>query len=262
MEKLTPFQHQQLLNTQIYNSYSSLEKSDVYINNLQNRKLGRVGQSYGGSKVENGFDLLNNIESDWRVFTYSTPITVSLRSIKPQVDLKDYYRCSKGTFEDLFIDKDKWPTNKEVEDKWDELKKDKNLEFTQSPSSNSQYLVNKKTGDIYRKSDHWGCVASCFWSLDSKFKTKTTIAKINVSDLSKYETNHPSSFVNNPNFLKQGENKVEAIINQLSNKDRLDLIIHNMSKEGYSQQQIDRFSQKLADLKDQFIFIKQRFWNS
>lgn len=53
-----------------------------------------------------------------------------------------------------------------VEARWEEMRNSGKYEFTQSPKSSSQYLVDKKENKVYRKSDHWGRCASCVWDFD------------------------------------------------------------------------------------------------
>ena len=85
--------------------------------------------------------------------------TVSYREVKKEVDLSDFYEATSAEFTKLSSDKS-------VFSFWEGLKSDKDLKWHHSPLSNSEYLVNHHTGDIYRFSDHWGKVASCEWSLN------------------------------------------------------------------------------------------------
>ena len=69
-----------------------------------------------------------------------------------------------------------------VDKVWAEMKK-QGFEHTISPkSSGSEYLVDRKNGIVYRKSDHWGRCATCNWSIDFDYKGIYAIAKASVSD--------------------------------------------------------------------------------
>lgn len=233
----------------------------IYANNIENRKLGRVGQQYGGKsegKTQDLFGQVREMESELDSLKHKVKMQVPYRSLKPKATISDYYISTKTEFEDLFIDKDKWPSKKEIEEKWEELKKDKDFEFTQSPSSSSQYLVNKKTGDIYRKSDHWGGVASCYWKLDNGSRIKTTIAKSNIKDFQTYDTDHPSAMVRNPEYNKKGEPLVEKLINKTNKVDESE-VLKSMKKEGYNDMQIELAKEKFSDFKGRLIKLKYSF---
>lgn len=59
-----------------------------------------------------------------------------------------------------------------VNEKWEKLKLESRFEHHESPcrGSISEYLVDAKSGDIFRFSDHWGKCASCTWDLDVENK--------------------------------------------------------------------------------------------
>lgn len=69
----------------------------------------------------------------------------------PTID--DYYIDTRATF-------------KPVDADWERMKASGKYEWHQSPKSNSEYLIDRENGDIYRRADHWGLVASCYWKLD------------------------------------------------------------------------------------------------
>ena len=46
------------------------------------------------------------------------------------------------------------------------MKNESGFSFHKSPKSDSEYLIDEKTGDIYRYANHWFRVASCYWELD------------------------------------------------------------------------------------------------
>lgn len=99
--------------------------------------------------------------------------TVSYREVKKDVDLSDFYEATSAKFTKISSDKS-------VFSFWEGLKSDKDLKWHHSPLSNSEYLVNHHTGDIYRFSDHWGKVASCEWSLNDEPTEGWSIGVANI----------------------------------------------------------------------------------
>ena len=99
--------------------------------------------------------------------------TVSYREVKKGVDLSDFYEATSVEFTKISSDKS-------VFSFWEGLKSDKDLKWHHSPLSNSEYLVNHHTGDIYRFSDHWGKVASCEWSLNDEPTEGWSIGVANI----------------------------------------------------------------------------------
>ena len=104
---------------------------------------------------------------------------IDYRKVKKTVDLTDYYNGTETTFKALPI-KGFLATKQ----KWEELKRNKELEWHQSPLSNSEYLINRKTGDIYRCADHWGVVASCDWDITGEIPNEKDfyIGVSNIAD--------------------------------------------------------------------------------
>lgn len=112
------------------------------------------------------------------------------RDAHPTVTLDDYYKATKAEFENICSD-----GYIEVEDMWGTLM-NSGFEHHQSPLSQSEYLIDKATGDIYRKSGHWGeHISTCAWTLhkDGKTQNRYAIGKANVSG---FQTNIPAFFKN------------------------------------------------------------------
>ena len=74
---------------------------------------------------------------------------------------------------------------------FEKMKESGKYEYTHSPSSDSQYLIDRETGDIFRLSNHWGRVASCMWDIDQKHSVRDhfgeyysifQLGKCNISD--------------------------------------------------------------------------------
>jgi hypothetical protein len=106
--------------------------------------------------------------------------------------LNDYYLYTDATFEPIVNYRDYW--NKEgysggrehIRKDWEKLREyHPDWEYHKSPKyeSESEYLVDKENGDIYRFSDHWGKVATCNWRVRGmRYLGDTAIAKANIND--------------------------------------------------------------------------------
>lgn len=72
----------------------------------------------------------------------------------------------------------------------DELKK--TFIVVKPRGSNSTYFIDELNGVVYRLSDHWNRVNSCFWPLDNPLcdwqliRRISVIAKANFADFIKY----------------------------------------------------------------------------
>ena len=103
--------------------------------------------------------------------------TEKYRTVFPTPTTEDYFLSTRTDFKTV-------PTD-DVKGTWEEMKNSGKYEYTKSPLSNSEYLVDHETGDIYRMSDHWGPASSCYWTLDGfpgQRYTAETIAKSNIKD--------------------------------------------------------------------------------
>lgn len=103
----------------------------------------------------------------------------SAKEIIPQVTIDDYYLSTETTYKSILSKEDTW---QEIDYRWEEMKKSGKYDWHKSPKSSSEYLIDKKTGDVYRFSDHWGIVASCDWGIESESEEKWDIAKSNIKD--------------------------------------------------------------------------------
>lgn len=152
---------------------------------LESKKKKR--ESKNGKKdidVDDLSDLIKTHQSGVLKISSSVKKWVTAKQAMPEVTTDDYFLDTETEFKNLFNDE-----RKDLDDVWENMKKNDELIFHKSPKSNSEYLVNETTGEIYRYSDHWGRVASCDWGLDkpsgvlgwdiaksylSKFKRKDT----------------------------------------------------------------------------------------
>ena len=103
------------------------------------------------------------------------------RNSHPEVTMDDYFIATKVEFADVAEDS----TVEEIEKMWMEFA-DRGLEYHKSPISDSEYMIDRKTGDIYRKSNHWGDrISTCQWTLkrgNVRLTTCYTVAKANIAD--------------------------------------------------------------------------------
>ena len=169
--------------------------------------------------------------------------TVSYREVKKEVDLSDFYEATSAEFTKLSSDKS-------VFSFWEGLKSDKDLKWHHSPLSNSEYLVNHYTGDIYRFSDHWGKVASCEWSLNDDSTEGWSIGVANIQSFISLPFSRSlvlkSSFVNQLN---------QVIANLHDIIDSTDIKKTNSALRTLNKRLDDLKSHK-ASLKDWKVYIE------
>lgn len=92
----------------------------------------------------------------------------AVEALGETVSSGDYFLYTETTFTSIIPDKLPEPRWKSIDAIWKKMKESGRYEYHQSPKSSSEYLVDSKTGDIYRYADHWGRVASCVWNLDDR----------------------------------------------------------------------------------------------
>lgn len=169
--------------------------------------------------------------------------TVSYREVKKEVDLSDFYEATSAEFTKLSSDKS-------VFSFWEGLKSDKDLKWHHSPLSNSEYLVNHHTGDIYRFSDHWGKVASCEWSLNDEPTEGWSIGVANIQSFKSLPFSRSlvlkSSFVNQ---LNQVIANLHDIIDSTDIK-KNDSALRTLNKR------LDDLKSHKASLKDWKVYIE------
>jgi hypothetical protein len=145
-------------------------------------------KEYGEDEVKKSLADINSIFVKIRK---EIPDVGTADVIAPEVTVDDYYLDTEADFKSIeeykpFFE-DREDGRYEVDNvgrKWKEMKDSGKYEYTHSPKSSSQYLVNKNNGDIYRMADHWGRCASCYWGVNFK-KSNYGIAKCNVKDFSR-----------------------------------------------------------------------------
>lgn len=133
-------------------------------------------KAYLNGKSVNRDNMLSVAQQLTKGEPFSLDNNTMLREIKSTVDFSDYYDGTIAEFKALPSD------GKTVYEQWEELKA-KGYEWHKSPLSNSEYLIDKETGDIYRYANHWGSVASCTWELVGAYDDYNYhIAVCNISD--------------------------------------------------------------------------------
>ena len=169
--------------------------------------------------------------------------TVSYREVKKEVDLSDFYEATSAEFTKISSDKS-------VFSFWEGLKSDKDLKWHHSPLSNSEYLVNHHTGDIYRFSDHWGKVASCEWSLNDEPTEGWSVGVANIRSFKSLPFSRSlvlkSSFVNQ---LNQVIANLHDIIDSTDIK-KTDSALRTLNKR------LDDLKSHKASLKDWKVYIE------
>ena len=169
--------------------------------------------------------------------------TVSYREVKKEVDLSDFYEATSAEFTKLSSDKS-------VFSFWEGLKSDKDLKWHHSPLSNSEYLVNHHTGDIYRFSDHWGKVASCEWSQNDVPTEGWSVGVANIRSFKSLPFSRSlvlkSSFVNQ---LNQVIANLHDIIDSTDIK-KTDSALRTLNKR------LDDLKSHKASLKDWKVYIE------
>lgn len=103
------------------------------------------------------------------------------RNEHPTITVDDFFKATRVEFQDIAAE----ATLSEKDATWDALA-GQGLEYHKSPLSESEYLVNRNTGDVYRRSSHWGeRISSCVWTLRSggvRLTNYHTIGRANVAD--------------------------------------------------------------------------------
>lgn len=113
-----------------------------------------------------------------------TPVGYGTKIFPMEVSFKDYFYSTHTQFECLTSD---FKSEEEVRALWDEMRQSGRYCHHKSPKSDSEYLEDVYTGDIYRFSDHWGDVASCIWE-NPKSSDRFEIAKSNLSNFHRIDT--------------------------------------------------------------------------
>ena len=185
-------------------------------NSVKEHRVEPVGLSVAEIKERVGERLTNNTYSKVRsinpfvnfLWSEKYPSVLPFREVFPTPTMDDYFICTDANFEYIGSNLAMQPdglldAERENQQKWAEMVASGKYEHQKSPRSNSEYLLDRETGDIYRFSNHWGRVASCEWSLDKVYGTEDTsiyqIGKCNINDF-KVNKTFSSYLADNPAY--------------------------------------------------------------
>lgn len=201
---------------------------------------------------------LNEVSSVFTKVDNDIPKFITAREAMPEVSKDDYFLDTKTTFKSVFGEGVSF--NDEIFYKWSEMKDSGKYEHHKSPKSDSEYLIDNESGDIFRLSDHWGRVASCTWSLEGSSGSKWDIAKSNISN---FERKYTGEYFN-PVYR---EKMVEAahvalpIISKFVNGPDHYLNLDALSKiSSLNKRVFDNYLKKSANLSvDEIDNLKKKF---
>ena len=103
---------------------------------------------------------------------------------------------------------------------FNKMKDSGKYEYTHSPKSDSEYLVDNKNNTVYRLANHWGKCASCDWFVKPKGKTTSLaaqgtyiLAKCNFRDFKRKETS--DNLFENPKYVEASISAVEEVLKRI-----------------------------------------------
>lgn len=132
-------------------------------------------------------DIINKYNLFFSEIDNIAPRFMSAVELMPNVTIDDYFLDTETNFHSIanIIYNKNGSNVLELDKIWEDMKNSGEYIFKKSPKSNSEYLINKNNGDIYRYSDHWGRVASCRWTLDDYYGGDVSIAKSNIKNFNR-----------------------------------------------------------------------------
>lgn len=144
------------------------------------------------------------------------------------VDSSNYFLYTFANFDEILQDhwdKDENNVHRKFVDavaEFNRMKDTGKYEYTHSPKSDSEYLVDNKAGVVYRLSNHWGKAASCNWYIRYKGKQqgyeasgRYILAKCSFKDFLRKETT--SNVFENPEYVNAGIIEVKNCLNRIKN---------------------------------------------
>ena len=178
---------------------------------IESSKKKRREEKIGKKEVD--FDDLNKIWEDYENSlrqVQKIPEFVKAEEAMPVVTTNDYYLDTEAEFKNLYDGE-----RKDLDDVWNKMKNESGFSFHKSPKSDSEYLIDEKTGDVYRYANHWFRVSSCEWSIDSvNGYYGYDIAKCNIKNF-KRKSRHGLENYFNPNFRLAIVNLAELYLPKL-----------------------------------------------
>lgn len=165
----------------------------------------------GRKEIELDDDIFKNFDNqykqEYKEFSKMESY-ISAKEALGEVSVNDYYLSTDANFKNYlnYLDVKE---DDDLDKEWERMKKNPDLVHTKSPKSSSEYLVNHKTGDIYRYADHWDRCATCWWS----YEGKSTLG-IGVCNVKDFERNGSGPGYSNKKKISKG---LEFCENQLRN---------------------------------------------
>jgi len=140
-------------------------------------------------------------------------------------DPSNYFLYTEAVFDEII--KDKWEMyenkiNRKFIDavvEFNKMKESGKYEYTHSPKSDSEYLVDKENGVVYRIANHWGKCASCNWYIRHKGE-KDGIAEegryiLAKCDFSSFRRKDTDDIFYNPEYMRASINAVEDCLKKI-----------------------------------------------
>lgn len=209
----------------------------------EEQKLKRE-EKHGGRKELNDKDVVKLLSTISSKNFYAKRITDDNGSPIPAqlsckefyngiVSAENYYMCTNADFEMLEVEK--WERLDGVlkqtfnpYDTFNKMKESGKFDYTHSPKSDSEYLVDKKEGIVYRIADHWGRCASCNWGIkdndDNYIPTGryVVLAKCRFKDMEMTNDYYHHTF-DNPKYIEKyieiGRKEIEKVSNLIGSDD-------------------------------------------
>lgn len=206
---------------------TDVAEGERILKQVANRPVGlsveEIKERVGNRLTNNNYTKVRSINPFVNLLSYDNiPSMLPYRDVFTVPTLDDYYIATKADFEYIGSELINQPdsliaTEAANRQQWADMVASGKYEHQTSPRSNSEYLLDRETGDIYRFSNHWGRVASCEWSLDKVFGTEdTSIYQIGKSNIMSFKVNKVFStyLADNPAWAPAyGDALQKAIVN-------------------------------------------------
>lgn len=177
--------------------------------------------------------------------------TAPYRTVFKTPTLDDYYIGTKAVFEPVALlhPGDNEEKYNETMSLWSKMKESGDFHYHKSPLSNSEYLIDTNSGDIYRMSDHWGRVASCQWELDEDPDNPSAlaIAKANISDFSPDYTS--GGYVADNPVVREGYH--DALLQTIANYEGV-LNDKELSLSPYARRKFEDALESFKELRERY----------
>lgn len=234
----------------------------------------RIGESLD-SKNYNQIRKINPFMG--MLYSDKVPETLPYREVFKTPTLDDYYISTRTTFASV----GKRPEGNDRESlksaeeenrrQWSEMKESGKYEWHKSPLSSSEYLIDRKSGDIYRFADHWDIVSSCWWKIDEPQGGDKGIMQIGKSNIKDFKgiNPHRTQRVENPAYNQRYEDSLKKTISNYETllesdvkiqpdvRKRIEGVLENykelldrFQKENYKADRTDRVRYSISEKTD------------